>query len=172
MKKRIRIVHLSDKAEEIISRLVERHPHGQLFRNSNGKPWTTEAVNCAFVALQIRMGKEVMKEKGVTITVEMIKALKPKLAQGFKSGGKKTDKELTEEARRKLANRMASSLAPKYCLTVFRHSYCHRLLRAGVDALTVATLMGHSGVSMVVKTYSHLTQAQDYLKDALRKAAG
>ena len=55
---------------------------------------------------------------------------------------------------------------------MFRHSFCHRLLKSGVDALTVSVLMGHADPSMIAKVYSHLSQAPQYLRDALRKAAG
>lgn len=109
-----RIIYLSEEAEEIIRRLVVKHPTGKLFRNSAGKAWTTAAVNCAFVRAQKKLGV-------------------------------------------------------KYCLTVFRHSWCHRMLKAGVDALTVSVLMGHAGLNMTVSVYSHLSHAPQYLLESVRK---
>ena len=49
-----RVIYLTDQALEITKRLMERFPNGPLFRNSLGKPWTTDAVNCAFIRVQIR----------------------------------------------------------------------------------------------------------------------
>jgi integrase len=42
-----RIVYLTDKALEITKRLMKQLRTGPLFRNTSGKPWTTDAVNCA-----------------------------------------------------------------------------------------------------------------------------
>ena len=67
--------------------------------------------------------------------------------------------------------RLQKKLGVKYCLTSFRHSFTHRMLRNGVDALTVSILMGHADTTMVAKVYSHLTQASDYLLAALQKGA-
>ncbi|MBW3539087.1 MAG: tyrosine-type recombinase/integrase [Planctomycetes bacterium] len=43
-----RVVYMTDAAMQIVRRLVLRHPTGKLFRNTDGKPWTTDAVNCRF----------------------------------------------------------------------------------------------------------------------------
>lgn len=53
-----RIVYLSDQAHAITRRLVALHPHGKLFRNTDGAPWTTDAVNCRFRSLQKKLGKK------------------------------------------------------------------------------------------------------------------
>lgn len=66
----------------------------------------------------------------------------------------------------------AKVAARKYCLYHFRHSWLDRMLKSGVDALTCAILMGHRDTSMIARTYQHLTQSPDYLRAALRKAAG
>ncbi len=115
MQRAPRVIFLNDEAEAILVRLLEEHPEGHLFRNTDGEPWTTDAVNCAFIRLEKKIGK-------------------------------------------------------KHCLTVLRHSWCHRMLRSGVDALTVSVLMGHADTSMIARVYSHLTQAPGHLLDAVRKA--
>jgi len=43
-----RVVYMTDNAMAIIERLVKKHPEGPLFRNTDGVPWTTDAVNCRF----------------------------------------------------------------------------------------------------------------------------
>lgn len=50
-----------------------------------------------------------------------------------------------------------SSFAPKFCLYHFRHSWLDRMLKAGVDALTCAVLMGRRDPSMVASASSELT---------------
>jgi len=67
--------------------------------------------------------------------------------------------------------RLTQKVPKKYCLTDFRHSFCHRLLAAGVDSLTVATLMGHSNTDMVAKVYSHMNHATEFLRESLQKAS-
>jgi integrase len=121
------------------------------------------------------MGKQAMREKGITVTAEEIEALIPKLRQHRISKGRKVAKtrsELVMEARRKLTGRLACRHAPKYCLTAFRHSWCHHALRRGLDALTVSVLMGHADPTMVSRVYSHLSHATDYLREAAQKAVG
>jgi integrase len=175
MERMPRIIYLTDIAEEIVRRLVLRYPAGPIFRNTDGLAWTTEAANCAFVALQIRFGLRVMKAEGFSLTDEEIQrkiaTLKPdRKVKG--RGVRKTADELRDEAKRKLRNAAACARSKKLCLTVFRHSFCHRLLKSGVDALTVSVLMGHADPTMIAKVYSHLSHAPQYLRDSLRKAAG
>ncbi len=169
-----RIIYLSDRATEIVRRLI-LHTHNRLFVNANGVAWTTDAVNCAFQQVQSRMGRKAMKEKQIVVAPADIEALIPKLhPQRIAKGRKvvKTRAELVEEARRKLRNRLARQHAPKYCLTNFRHSWCHHALRRGVDALTVSVLMGHADPSMVARVYSHLAHAPQFLAEQARKAVG
>jgi integrase len=58
-KKRPRVVHLTDAALEICRRLCQRHPKGPIFRNQDGVPWTTSAVNCAMQRLAHHLGRKV-----------------------------------------------------------------------------------------------------------------
>lgn len=50
-----RVVYLTDKAAEITERLAKSHSKGKLFRNTRGKPWTTDAVNCRFARIKAKM---------------------------------------------------------------------------------------------------------------------
>jgi integrase len=110
-----RVVYLTDTALEITRRLVALYPEGPLFRNTDGVPWTTDAVNCAFIRLQKKLGM-------------------------------------------------------KYCLYVLRHSWANHALARGVDALTVAILMGHRDPSTLARTYQHLTQNPAFLLSQAKKA--
>lgn len=66
--------------------------------------------------------------------------------------------------------RLKKKLGKKLCLYTFRHSFATRLLEAHVDALTVATLLGHADVSMLGRVYQHLSQNPKHLLEQLRKA--
>ena len=114
MKRITRVVYLTDRALEITRRSMLAHPEGPLFRNSNGKPWTTEAVNCGFTALQARMGKLEMERHGLEISDDEIKARMATLKPTRHSKGvevSKTDAELRCEAKRKLTIQAAAKLA-------------------------------------------------------------
>ncbi len=111
MKRAPRIIYLNARALAIAQRVSE----GRIFRNSDGKPWTADAINCGFGRIK--------KATGITCS-----------------------------------------------LTALRHTWCHRMLKAGTDSLTVATLMGHSGTSMIAKVYGHLNHATQHLSDAVEKA--
>lgn len=68
-------------------------------------------------------------------------------------------------------SRLKKKLGRKYCLYLFRHSFATRLLEAGVDALTVAILLGHANPAMLSTTYQHLGLNGAFLLDQARKAS-
>ena len=117
MKRRPRLVYLTDPALEITKRLMQEHPDGPIFRNCAGKPWNRFSVSCRF-------------------------------------------------------GRLSKTVGAKLCLYNFRHSFANRLLKSGVDALTVAILLGHADVSMLGKVYQHLSHSPGHLLEQLRKIAG
>lgn len=178
----IRIVYLTDAALSITKQLMRQYPTGKLFRNSRGKPWTTEAVNCTFIRIQIAMGRELLERQSTKTNPDKRRkylAVDDKAAKEFmktlnpekQSGQRKSPAELRNEARRKLTYKAATQLAPKYSLYVLRHSWMNRLLAEGVDALTVAFLAGHSDTSTLAKTYAHLNQNKAYLLEQAKRAA-
>jgi integrase/recombinase XerC len=66
--------------------------------------------------------------------------------------------------------RLKEKIGVKVCLYTFRHSFCNRAIKNGVDAITLATLMGHRDTTMVCRVYSHVGQDQSHLKNSLRRA--
>jgi integrase/recombinase XerC len=54
----------------------------------------------------------------------------------------------------------------------FRHLFATDALENGVEAATVATLLGHSSLKMLMERYSHLIERDGHLKDALGKIRG
>jgi integrase len=67
--------------------------------------------------------------------------------------------------------RLKERIGRRLCLYVFRHSFATRMLTAGVDPMTVATLLGHSDTSMLGKIYQHLTQCPDHLLAQLHRVS-
>lgn len=56
-KKAPRVVYLNARALEITTELAAKNPKGPIFRNTCGKPWTTDAINCRFTTLARKLGK-------------------------------------------------------------------------------------------------------------------
>jgi integrase len=158
MKRIARVVYLGEKALAITTRLMVQYPDGPLFRNSEGRPWTTSAVNCAFRRVRVRMGMEKFEPSEPVDEAELqrfMATLKPtRTVKGKKI--MKSEKVLRSEALRKLRYRSACELGPKYCLYNLRHAFATNGLERGLDALTVAVLLGHSDPSTLARTYQHL----------------
>ena len=66
----------------------------------------------------------------------------------------------------------AAELAPRYSLYALRHSWANNALKKGVDALTVAILMGHEDPSTLSKVYQHLSLNPAHMLTQAKKAAG
>jgi len=172
-KKRFRVIYLTGKALAIVNRLITVHPTGRLFLNSKGNPWKADAINCRFCRLQ----QALAREKGETVTPldpEAVKQLAATLPRTKIVKGKevvKSEKDLLREARKKLRAKAAKG-GTKYALYAMRHSYSTRLLEAGVDSLTVSTLLGHKDATMLARHYAHISNKGDHLRNALEKANG
>jgi integrase len=170
-KKRFRVVYLTEKALGIVIRLVTAHPSGKLFLNTEGNPWKADAINCRFCRLQQRLARE-RNEADTPLDPEAVKKLAAALKPTKTVKGKevaKTEKELLREARKKLRAKAAKA-GTKYALYSFRHSYSTQLLEAGVDSLTVSTLLGHKDGTMLARHYAHICNSGDHLRNALDKA--
>ena len=172
-KREPRVVYLTDKACSITKKLMERFPTGSLFRNSNGVPFSTDAVNCCFARVQIRMGALKLKSSRYELPedeiVRKISTLKPtRFTGGIEVN--KSDAELRDEARRKLLNKKAAENAPRYSLYALRHSWATKALKSGLDGLTVAILMGHSDPSTLARVYQHLSHDPQHLLSQARRA--
>jgi integrase len=174
-KKSPRIIYLNDTALAISSRLIDEFPEGELFRNAAGRAWSTEAVNCVFDRIQIRMGKKILLEKKQEPSDKEIVSFITTLALTKTEKGIRRDKrpaELRCEAKRKLLNQMAKKVAPRYSLYALRHSWATNALKRGIDSLTVALLMGHKDPSMLARVYQHLSHSPDHMREQARKATG
>ena len=173
-KKLSRVVYLSDAAAEITRRLVALHPTGPIFRNSDGVPWTTCAVNCAFRMIRIRIGKDRMRESGLEVPEAEMAKMIPTLKPSHRIKGKeipKTPAELRGEARAKIADKWALRLVPNWSLYTLRHSWATFALQKNIDPLTVAILLGHSDPSMLSKVYQHVALNPVHMLEQAKKAA-
>ena len=66
--------------------------------------------------------------------------------------------------------RLKKHIGLKVCLYTFRHTFATRLIEAGVDSLVVGALMGHADLSMLGRTYAHLTHNAEHLRQQLKRA--
>ena len=53
--KRRRVIYLDDVSREIVERLAASYPRGPLFRNSRGRPWTSDALSARFRRLRKKL---------------------------------------------------------------------------------------------------------------------
>ena len=68
--------------------------------------------------------------------------------------------------------RLKERVGRTIALVDFRHGFCDRLLKNGVDAVAVANILGHANTAMVATVYSALSQDPEYLREQARKAEG
>jgi integrase len=54
-KKRSRVIYLPTEAVEIAGKWAARFPDGPMFRNTDGKPWNKNSINCRFKRLKVAM---------------------------------------------------------------------------------------------------------------------
>jgi integrase len=171
-KRRSRVVYLTPPALAITQRLIARFPEGSLFRNSSRQPWNKHSAGCVFARIQILIGRENMQRKKIAVSETDVEALTADLRKRGKdqrNGKPLSDKELQGVARKRLSDKLAKKHGPKYCLYNFRHSFATRALESGLDAVTVAELMGHADTRMLARVYSHLFQRPTHLANALNQ---
>ena len=68
--------------------------------------------------------------------------------------------------------RIRNKFGVKIHLGAFRKGYCTQALQNGVDPVTLAKLMGHRDVTMIMKVYSQVHQDKEYMAESAMKAKG
>ena len=66
--------------------------------------------------------------------------------------------------------RWEKRIGVKYCLYDIRHAWQNRLLKSGVDPMTLAVLAGHVDPSTFARWYQHLSRDSEYLRRALKRS--
>lgn len=67
--------------------------------------------------------------------------------------------------------RLEEKIGYKVCTYALRHSYIHNGLTKGkLDAVTMATLAGHTTTNMIMKVYGHLLKDTKFMQAAARQA--
>ncbi|HZZ78783.1 MAG TPA: tyrosine-type recombinase/integrase [Gemmataceae bacterium] len=141
-KKRPRVIFLTPRAEAIIRR--RSISTGLVFLNTDGKPWTSWAMNCRFCRLQRHLGRQRMKELGI-------------------EPSKAKDSRTREKENRELQAKHGI----KFAAYSLRHGFATRKLEDGIDHLTVAAWMGHADATMLARVYSHVSDRDAYLHEKL-----
>lgn len=116
-----------------------------------------------------------MQQQQIEVTADEVATLMQSLSDHNVRHGRKTLKtksELKAEAKRKAVQRRCRELVPSLSLYALRHSWATNALQRGVDALTVAILMGHKDPSTLARTYQHLSHNPEHLLEQARRAAG
>jgi integrase len=169
-KKYHRVIYLTPRAREIVARLVGARPEGTLLVNSEGNPWTKDAINCAFCRLQIELGRRAIEASGIA----------PPGPAPFEPEGVPAERLERARAEHRAAVRkwqaetlrLARAHGRKYHLGAFRKGFATEALKAGVDTVTVAHLMGHRDPSMVSKVYGHVQQDPEHMANSMKRAKG
>jgi integrase len=153
-KKHYRIIYLPPRAREIVARLAAARPEGLLLVNADGNAWTKDAINFAFCRLQLALGrKEIAKQELMT----------PRPGR-FRKAGVEPEKLAESRAAhrekvkrwQRVEQKLARELGTKYHLGAFRKGYAMEALRASVDVVGLAHLMGHRDPSMISKVYGQV----------------
>jgi integrase len=63
------------------------------------------------------------------------------------------------------------NLAGDVCIYMIRHTFATRALMRGVDPASVAELLGHKDIEMIMKVYSHLAKQKSHMLNAAELAA-
>lgn len=158
-----RVIYLgSDRARDIVDRRIAEFPTGPLLRNSRGDPWTKDAINCAFRRLRAAMAEAVMERDG-----------KPRPALGGRpkadDPGRKAGAASLAAWKTELA-RVAAEVVPPLHLGAFRKGYATEALKAGIDTLSLAHLLGHRDGAMVSRVYGKVQQDPSHMADVARRA--
>lgn len=168
-KKAMRVVYLTDDAIAILRPRLEGGP-AHAFRNSKGRPWTAEAVNCAFCRLQVEMGTRELAASGRL-------PMRPKLPKKGVVGPDRFHAARTAYRGDLLrwkaqVNRLARDVGQKFHMGAFRKGYTTEALKNGLDTVTVAHLLGHKDAVMVSRVYAKVQQDPEFMAAAARRAKG
>ena len=78
----------------------------------------------------------------------------------------------TQNALRLQVDRIVrrQGLARDVCAYMIRHTFATWSIISGMDAATVAELMGHGDTEMIIKVYGHLAEQSSHMQGAANRA--
>jgi integrase len=123
------------------------------------------------IVIPAKKSKGKKRARVIYLPPEALAIVKARMGDGtiFKTKqGQAYDKDIARQRFRTLESN--KKIAFRYCLYHFRHAFAYRLLTSGVEAMSVATLMGHTSTKMLEKVYGHLMKAHGHLRKELAKA--
>lgn len=166
-KKYRRVIYLTARAREIVAELAELHPEGELFRNTEGRPWTKDAINCAFCRLQLALGRGELEASGRMPTPPKLdlSGVAPERRAEARAAHRQAARRWHRDVRR-----LAREGGKKFHLGAFRKGFATEALKKGVDTVTVAHLMGHRDPSMVSRVYGLVHQDPAHMREAAERA--
>lgn len=169
-KKHHRVIYLTERGREIVERLVNERPGGPLLVNSDGVPWKKDAINCAFCRLQLALGRLIIAERG--LAAERPRRFRKRSVEPERREAAHADHRTMVREWQEETTSLARELGPKYHIGAFRKGFATKALKAGVDTVTVAHLMGHRDPSMVSRVYGHVQQDPVHMQKAMEKTRG
>jgi integrase len=170
-KRKDRVIHLHGPALEVVKRLLAARPEGKLFVNEDGRPWKRFAIANRFDRLHLALGLAKLKELGTEVE-PLPRFDRRAYTDKAQLAAARKEHRLKLRERRKSLLKLARQHGRKMAAYDLRHGFATRMLEKGVDHVTVAALMGHGDGTQVARTYQHLDQRQNYLKETLKKASG
>ena len=165
----------TDRSLEIVRRLCHERPDGKLFVNNRGRPWTAFAVKNRFEDVEVSIGIEEMRNRGIASAVtreaveEVMKTL-PKTTMD--KAGKEVPRkvwQLRQQAKEKLLVAEAREYGLRFHHYALRHSRVTDWLISGVDSHVVAKLSGHHDTKMLDKVYSHVQDDYAFMLENAKK---
>lgn len=76
-KKHPRVIYLDDRAFELVSVAVKKHPQGKIFRGARGKPWNRNMVRGRFRRLRAKVGRFCAYNLRHTFATDALQRLDP-----------------------------------------------------------------------------------------------
>lgn len=166
-KKHHRVIYLGTaRARALVERLIGKLPEGPILRNSDGNPWTKDAINCAFCRLRVRITELLMEREGLARPTLPTDVSRRDL--GRVCAERREALETWKEDRA----RFVRERVPKFHLGALRKGFATEALKAGLDTITLAHLLGHRDGTAVSKHYGHVQQDPEHMARAARRARG
>ena len=164
-KKRYRIIYLNDAALELVKRPPPSGPKARSSATPKATPGPPGRSTAASAASSRRWGVRTCRARpGRSERVRGdAEAVPARQGEGSREDGKGIAAGSPQENE----GEGLGARGVKYALYAFRHTFANRLLTAGVDSLTVSTLLGHVDGTMLSRVYQHLQQNADHLLNAV-----